>query len=105
MRTIYKKKRELLVKVIAKLERGIKILGADAGLHLLLSVPNGMTEEELITSGLKYGIKTYGISKYYSGKGSVLKDPVLLLGFASIPEKDIEQAVQLLDKAWFSYVL
>jgi GntR family transcriptional regulator/MocR family aminotransferase len=102
MRTVYKKKRDSLVKAINDLNRGIEILGADAGLHLLIQVPNQMSEEQLISSGLCFGVKTYGISKYYSDKSTIGKRPILLLGFASMPESDMVKAVRLLEKAWFS---
>jgi Transcriptional regulators containing a DNA-binding HTH domain and an aminotransferase domain (MocR family) and their eukaryotic orthologs len=102
MRTIYKKKRDTLVKAIIDLDCGIEILGAEAGLHLLIRVPNGMSEEELIQSALQQGIKTYGISKYYSDRSVMNAKPTLLLGFATMLENNIEKAAGLLKKAWFS---
>ncbi|MDD3174444.1 MAG: PLP-dependent aminotransferase family protein [Herbinix sp.] len=101
MRTIYKKKRDLLVKSIMDLNCDIEVLGADAGLHLLLRVPNGMSEELLISSALKLGVKTYGISKYYFDNSYSTVPPTLLLGFAAMTEKRIIEAVQVLQKAWF----
>ncbi len=100
MRTIYKKKRDILVKSIHELDVGIEILGAEAGLHLLVRVPNGMSEEELISSASDMGIQTYGISKYYLDKTYQEVAPTLLLGFATIPEESITVAVSLLKKAW-----
>ncbi|HWT73853.1 MAG TPA: PLP-dependent aminotransferase family protein [Mobilitalea sp.] len=102
MRTVYKKKRDTLVKAITDLNKGIEIQGADAGLHLLLKVPNQMTEEQLIDSAMNYGVKTYGISKYYCDKSCVKPSALLLIGYATMTEKEIVQAVTLLDKAWFS---
>lgn len=102
MRTVYKKKRDILVKSIMELNRGIEILGADAGLHLLLRIPNEMTEEQLIEAALQYGVKTYGISKYYSDKSSMSEKATLLIGYAGMAEEDIETAVHLLGLAWFS---
>jgi len=101
MRTIYKRKRDILVKAITDLDCSIEILGAEAGLHLLIKVPNTMCEKELIHAALKQGVKTYGISKYYSDRTALRPDPILLLGFATMHEKSIEEAVGLLKKAWF----
>lgn len=101
MRTIYKKKREVLVKAIIELNCGIEILGADAGLHLLLKVPNHMAEEELTSSALQQGVKVYGISKYYSDKNRLTLSPTLVLGFATMSEGEIRKAVQKLYIAWF----
>jgi GntR family transcriptional regulator/MocR family aminotransferase len=102
MRNIYKKKRDTLVKAITELNCDIKILGSDAGLHLLLHIPNGMSEKQLITSALLHGIKVYGISKYYFDKTSMSNAPTILLGFATILEEDINKAVILLRNAWFN---
>jgi GntR family transcriptional regulator/MocR family aminotransferase len=104
MRTVYKKKRDTLVKALSELKRDIEILGADAGLHILIRVPNEMTEEQLIASALEYGVRTYGISKYYADKSYIDKKPSLLLGFAAMQESDIIKAISLLDKAWFKSV-
>ncbi len=101
MRTIYKKKRDTLVKAITEKNLGIEVLGADAGLHLLLRIPNHMSEEMLIKEALKHGVKTYGISQYYFDNSCPQESPTLLLGFASISEDNIVKAVQLLQKAWF----
>lgn len=101
MRTIYKKKRDTLVRALTELNTGIEILGADAGLHILIRVPNGMPEDLLVQSALRLGIKTYGISKYYLDKSYLCHPPTLLLGFASMTDSDIPEAVQLLKKAWF----
>jgi GntR family transcriptional regulator/MocR family aminotransferase len=101
MRTIYKRKREVLVKAITDLDCGIEILGADAGLHLLLRVPNGMSEEMLIKNALQSGVKTYGISQYYYDNTCPKSTPALLIGFATMTEKEIMKAVTELRNAWF----
>lgn len=101
MRNIYRKKREVLVKAITDLNCGIEIMGADAGLHLLIKVPNGMTEHELISSALKSGIRVYGISKYYFDKSSIGKEPTLVIGYASMTELEIQKAVAILRQTWF----
>ncbi len=100
MRTIYRKKREALVKAISDMNCDIQILGADAGLHLLLRIPNGMSEEMLIKSALRLGVKTYGISKYYYDN-SVVYQPTILLGYATMVEDEIAKAALLLKRAWF----
>jgi len=101
MRNIYKKKRDMLTKSILELHCQIKILGADAGLHLLLSIPNGMTEEQLILTALQNGVKVYGLSKYYLDKSYTKLQPTVLIGFATMKEEEIEKAVLMLYKAWF----
>ena len=102
MRTIYKRKRELLVNEINRMDCNINIIGADAGLHLLLQVPNGMTEAELIEHAYQQGVKVYASSKYYSDPSLLPKLPVVLLGYAVISEEEIGKSIPLLKRAWFS---
>lgn len=103
MRTIYKKKREVLVHEITKLNCGITIYGADAGLHLLLQVPNHMTEQQLIVTARAKGVKVYASSRYYSDPSNIPVTPIILLGYAVMSEEEIIKSVQLLKTAWFPF--
>ena len=100
-RNIYKEKRETLVSAIHDLIPSAQILGANAGLHLILNINNGMSEEGLISSAQKNGIKVYGISQYYFEKGAFIQTPSILLGFATMRQNEIFDAVSLLKKSWF----
>ena len=98
MRNIYKKKRELLVSLIKKYLKGTEIIGTNSGLHLLLKVNNGMTEEQLIEKADKKEIKILGLSNSYSNMK--INTSVVFLGYASLTNKEIEEAVILLKEAW-----
>lgn len=100
MRVVYRKKRDRLVFEIEKyFSNHVEVIGEDSGLHILLKVHNGMREEELIKEAAKYSIKIYPVSTYY--KADTAPENVVLLGFAILSEEEIEQAVQLLNTAWF----
>jgi GntR family transcriptional regulator/MocR family aminotransferase len=101
MRNIYKKKRELLVSSIQELNSPMFITGADAGLHLLLTVYNHMTEEQLIKTALQNGVKVYSLSNYYFDKSCMAQSPTVIIGFATMKEEEIKKAVQMLYLAWF----
>lgn len=101
MRNIYKQKRETIVNTITELLPGAQIQGASAGLHLTLRVHNGMNEQELIKAAREQQVKVYGLSKYYSITSSNNQNDTLLLGFATLKNKDIVNAVSLLKKAWY----
>lgn len=98
MRNIYKKKRELLVALIKKYLKGTEIIGTNSGLHLLLKVNNGMPEEQLIEKADKKEIKILGLSNSYSNMK--INTSVVFLGYASLTNKEIEEAVILLKEAW-----
>lgn len=99
MRNVYKHKREVLVDEFLKMGNLVEILGADAGLHMVLKVNNGMSEEELILSALKKGVKVYGISKYYIKNCGNIESKVIL-GFASMTEQELIKAAEILKEAW-----
>jgi len=101
MRNIYRKKREVLVNKILGTNSPVQILGADAGLHLLIRVNNGMDEKELVEAALKAGVRVYGISRYYMDKTCSGELPEILLGYAAMTENEISEAVERLEKVWF----
>lgn len=101
MRNIYRRKRELLIDTMRKAGYPITILGADAGLHVMVTVDNPMTEEQLIAAALQQGVKVYGISKYYYDKAFLPKQPTIILGYAVLSEEEIKASIPRLLKAWF----
>ncbi|MDD2370485.1 MAG: PLP-dependent aminotransferase family protein [Firmicutes bacterium] len=100
MRNIYKKKREILVEALSEIKVKIEVVGADAGLHLLLKVDNGMSEDELVTKAHEVGVGVYGISNYYYDKASLDKISTVLLGYASMEDDTIKGAINLLENVW-----
>ncbi|KAF0091662.1 MAG: GntR family transcriptional regulator / MocR family aminotransferase [Fusobacteria bacterium] len=100
MRNIYKRKREVLVGELVEFKGRIDVLGADAGLHLLLRVNNGMSEEDLVDKAKKVGIGVYGISNYFYNKNSLDKSATVLLGYAGMKDEEIRQAISKLTEIW-----
>ncbi len=101
MRNIYKRKREILVNELVNIKDKIDVLGADAGLHLLLRVNNGLSEDELVEKAKKTGVGVYGISKYYYDKSSLDEVPTVLLGYAGMEDNNIRKAIGKLIETWF----
>ncbi len=101
MRNIYRRKREVLTDALIKTDCPITILGADAGLHLMVTIDNHMSEEQLISNALKQGVKVYGSSKYYYDKAFLPKQPAIILGYAVMSEEEIRKTIPRLLAAWF----
>lgn len=101
MRTIYREKREILVSALHDLLPNATIRGANAGLHLILELDNGMSESELICSAKQNGIRVFGFSHYYFETHTAGHSPALLLGFATMKTTEIHKAVEELKKAWY----
>lgn len=101
MRTVYRRKQKTLKKVIQEnMGNHVTMIGTESGLHILLQVHIDRTEEELIESAKKYSVKVYPSSIYFHGKKQT-REPVVLLGFGGLTEKQIESGIQLLNQAWF----
>ncbi|AKN31446.1 GntR family transcriptional regulator [Clostridium carboxidivorans P7] len=100
MRTLYRKKHSILLSSIDKhMKEKTEVIGANSGLHILLKVKNGMTEEELIQCAHDVKIKIYPTSIHYNQCLSS-EFPMILLGFGGLTEKQIEDGIKILKKAW-----
>lgn len=101
-RNLYKQRRDALINAIKKstLNDIIKISGEEAGLHLLFEVDNGMSEQQLIESAIKFDVRVYGLSSYYISDSINPPNSTVLLGYAGMSIDDINKAVQLLEQAW-----
>lgn len=100
-RKVYQARRDALM---AALDRELadlphEVSRSEAGLHLLLHMRNGMLERELIERARAVGVRVYGLSAYYTPP---VKPPkaTLVLGYAGLTERQIDEAAALLRKAW-----
>ena len=100
-RNTYRKRRDAFVSALksSPFANQITIMGANAGLHFLLYVQNGMSEPELIASAKAHGICLQGISPYYL-KNSKPAESTVLLGFAHHTPEELQQAARLLSSIW-----
>ena len=102
IRIQYKARLESLLDALSQSElRGMyTVSGAEAGLHILLHVENGMDEGELIASAAKQGVRVYGLSGYYVDTAVACPPATVILGYAGIPSEKLPDAVSALGKAW-----
>jgi len=91
MRTLYGKRREcLLAAVQANFGDALPVLGDNAGLHLVLQLPEGTDDRRIEASAAAAGIAVRALSSYYSSPASARCG--LLLGYACVPEDRIAPA-------------
>lgn len=97
-----KKKHDALLDSITRaFGAGVRIHGQNAGLHLLLEFPDGRTEAELVEKAAALGVKVYpGSSLWIDGTQNA--STTIVLGYGTLPDEEIPEAVSLLRKAWFS---
>jgi GntR family transcriptional regulator/MocR family aminotransferase len=99
---LYKQRKEFLIDALTGQPFGkqIEITGDNAGLHFLLHVHNGMSEQELIQTAEKVGVKVHGLSEYDKTGQSGCPKSTLVLGYAGLSKQELADAVSLLGNAW-----
>lgn len=99
MRALYKSRHDTLIQCLKPLADRCTISGEHAGVHLLLTFHNGVTEETLIERAKEVDIKVYGLSQYETDmpkKG----EATVLLGYANLNESQIQDAIACLHQVW-----
>ncbi|WP_330949431.1 MocR-like pyridoxine biosynthesis transcription factor PdxR [Virgibacillus sp. MG-45] len=99
MRKIYRRKLDKTLKLLKPYASQINVIGEHSGLHMMLSVHNGMDEKELVERAKKANIKIHSLSAY-SLSEMENSAPKIVLGFAGILEEELEIAIPLLLKSW-----
>lgn len=100
MRRIYKGKHDLILRwVKEEMSEICSCFGEHAGIHLLLRFHNGISEKEAVERAKKAGIRIYGLSEFLVQKKEQ-KEAVVLIGYATLKENEIEEALQILSRIW-----
>lgn len=94
-RSFYKKKRELLIKSILQIDATAQVIGADAGLHILLLPSVDFNPIVFKQLAKQTGIHIKTLADYSSG-GIQQDNRTLFLSFSAIPETEFDIAIQLL---------
>ena len=98
MRKIYRVKHDLLLEELMPFHRKFTVSGENAGLHLLLTAKSSVSEDELVRSAAKQGVKVYGMSS-----GMTVDSPgaaAVLLGFGGLSLEQIAEGIRRLKIAW-----
>lgn len=115
MRKIYRIKHDCLLECLKPFKSKFQISGENAGLHVVLISKNEeISEKDLTKAAENVGVKVYGMSNYltddFSGNPCNVQKPTnismerkyakILIGYASLSEEEIKEALLLLKKAW-----
>ena len=93
-RLLYSERRSVLVDALRQeLGSEVEILGAQAGMHLVITLPPGLTDRELSTRGAKENLSLWPLSRSYSGK-KVRQG--FILGFGSTKASEMPAAAHRL---------
>lgn len=97
----FKKRHDILVGAIEKyLGDNVVVLGADAGLHVLIGDKLHRRQSELVRLAKEQDVRVYETNHFMSSKGSLLESYVEV-GFSSIDPELIDEGIRRLALAWY----
>jgi GntR family transcriptional regulator/MocR family aminotransferase len=82
-RLAYRRRRDRLVATLAGDQRGLRLHGLPAGLHAVLDLPPGTSEEEIQSRAAARGLALDALSGYATEPAS--RPPALVIGYATPP--------------------
>ena len=98
MRTLYAERQGALVEAAANDLAGLlDVPSADAGLHLIGWLGEGVSKDSLLRAAASAGIDLTPTSRFSVRAPA---RPSVILGYAPFPARQIRQAVQALSRAW-----
>lgn len=100
MRKLYRTRSQELIQALAIFGDSLQISGERAGLHLVVQMKNGLSEQEMCQYAAAQGVKVYPISPYFNGTVPITHQSKVLLGFGALTSEQITKGVSLLHSAW-----
>ena len=97
-RKIYKSRHDKLISSLKVFGDKVKIMGGNAGMHLMVKFKLDMSEEEVVSRAEKSGIKLVGLSKHRIGENPESSEACILIGYGNISEDRIEEGIKILAK-------
>ncbi len=95
-RLLYSERRSALVQAIrSTFGSAIEVLGGEAGMHLVVTLPDGVDDREMAAQAVHENLRLWPLSATY------LTNPArhgFILGFASTPAAEMPEAVERLAK-------
>lgn len=96
LRRRYSERRQWLVEDLARQLPSWRVMGAAGGLHVVVQVPDEVSEDHLVTAAAAEGVAVIGISGMV---GVHAHGPAIVLSFARATRDLLEQAVSRLARA------
>jgi GntR family transcriptional regulator / MocR family aminotransferase len=94
MRQLYRRRREALVEALSTRMAGmVRVIGASAGMHLMVRLLLPMEEGEVVERAAARGVAVYPAAPYYA---SLRHEPALVIGYAGMEEARIAEGVERL---------
>ena len=82
-RLAYRQRRDRLVSALAREVPGVGVSGIAAGLHVLVRLPAGLPEQDVIARAATRGLAVQGLASCRAGEQEL--GPALIVGYATPP--------------------
>ncbi len=96
LRAGYRRRRELLDALVAASGSGARVRGLAAGLHCLVELPAGVTEDAVVAEAARRGVAVEGLAGYSApggASGAVPRPAAVVVGYGSPPEQVADEAI------------
>jgi GntR family transcriptional regulator/MocR family aminotransferase len=91
MRSLYARRRRVLIEALARHAPGVKLTGLAAGFHAVAHLPISADEQAVVTAARERSVGLYGMAPY---RGVRVAAPAqLVLGFGNVGERAIESGI------------
>ena len=90
-RLAYRRRRDRLVDALRRQTPWVRIVGIAAGLHLLLELPDGQTEHDILRRAARQGLALEGLASY--ARAPSTHTPALVVGYGTPHEHAFTGAV------------
>ncbi|MFP4893991.1 PLP-dependent aminotransferase family protein [Paraburkholderia sp. EG304] len=98
MRTLYGQRRQILLEAAARrYGDALAVAGGDAGLHLVMRLPDDISDHAVAHAALERNVVVRPLSGYYADPSRASAG--LLLGYACVPDHEIPPAFDTLAEA------
>jgi GntR family transcriptional regulator/MocR family aminotransferase len=98
-RLVYQRRRERLVAALRRGAPGVRVAGVRAGLHVVVQLPGGVAEADVVAAAARRGVAVSGLGDYGGGAR-----PALVVGYATPPEHAFTAAVARLAAAVAEFI-
>jgi GntR family transcriptional regulator / MocR family aminotransferase len=90
-RIAYRNRRDALVAALAREVPGARVTGIEAGLHAVVELPGGVSEDEVVERAAARGVVVQALSEYHHGGPA--RPPALVVGYGTPPDHAFSGAV------------
>jgi GntR family transcriptional regulator/MocR family aminotransferase len=101
VRDVYRARRDVLAAEVERAFGPGRLHGLEAGCHALLRLPDGTSEDAVVTAAARDGVRVNSLSEYRLEPTHPMRDPAacspaLVLGFGNLSQNQIRRGIRAL---------